>query len=140
MLPKGEKRDGDKDFFSLSFFSLFLQRGRKTEQLFFKLAFKTIILLVQKAVSKNRGWPEPSKFAHLYENLLANCPYKEFFDTASLCDPANADSVRQLTLLEGTAATSFFNATFRSARSRSGNNIMKLCCVVQRIFLPFHFV
>jgi hypothetical protein len=77
-----------------------------------QLIFKAILVLVQKVVSKNNGWPEPSKFAFFYENMLANCPYRQFFDTTSLCDPANAESVRQLSQMDEEEAASFFEATF----------------------------
>jgi hypothetical protein len=85
--------------------------------------FKSCCVLGQKWVSKNGNWPEPSKYAHVYENLLANCPYRKFFDTATLCDPANAKSVRQLSQLQDEdekKAKAFFNATFRS-----GTNVIK---------------
>jgi len=32
--------------------------------------------VAQKLLTKDRGWPVPSKFAHVYENLLSNCPYQ----------------------------------------------------------------
>ena len=32
--------------------------------------------MAQKLLTKDRGWPAPSKFAHVYENLLSNCPYQ----------------------------------------------------------------
>jgi len=73
----------------------------------------TIVVLLQKCFSKRGGWPEPSKFAYFYENLLANCPYKNFFDTASLCDPVNATCVEALSQMEGEEATTFFETTFR---------------------------
>ena len=95
--------------------------------------FKSFIVLGQRWCSKNRGWPEPHKFAYLYENLLANCPYKMFFDTETLCNPANAESVRQLTMMEDEKeAKTFFNATFRSGRSVTGTNAIKtLYCILQ---------
>jgi len=43
----------------------------------------TIVVLAKKWFSKRGGWPEPSKFVYFYENLLANCPYKMFFDVDS---------------------------------------------------------
>ena len=89
--------------------------------------FKSCIVSGQRWCSKNRGWPEPHKFAYLYENLLANCPYKMFFDTETLCNPANAESVQQLTQMEDDEqAKTFFNATFKSARSVAGTNVIKL--------------
>jgi hypothetical protein len=79
-------------------------------------------VLGQRWLSKNKGWPEPSKHAYLYENLLANCPYKMFFDTETLCNPANAESIRHLTQIEDEEqAKTFFNATFRS-----GTNVIRL--------------
>ena len=60
----------------------------------------TIVVLAQKWFSKRGGWPEPSKFAYFYENLLANCPYKMFFDVASLCNPANAALVETMSRME----------------------------------------
>jgi hypothetical protein len=55
------------------------------------------VILGQKLVSGNsNGWPELSKFSYFYEKLLGNCPYRQFFDPTSLCDPANAESVQQL--------------------------------------------
>ncbi len=83
--------------------------------------FKSCFVVGQRCVSKNRNWPEPSKYAHVYENLLANCPYKQFFDTDTLCNPANAESVWQLSQMEDEdEAKAFFNATFRS-----GINVIK---------------
>ncbi len=93
----------------------------------------TIVVLAQKVFSKWGGWPEPSKFAHFYENLLANCPYKNFFDTASLCDPANAAQVEALSRMEDDQATSFFEATFVSRRGgqncqRGAKDVYKTHC------------
>ena len=83
--------------------------------------FKSCCVAGQKCSSKNGNWPEPHKYAHVYEQLLANCPYRQFFDTKTLCDPANAESVRQLSLMEDEEkAKNFFNATFRS-----GTNVIK---------------
>ena len=96
-----------------------------------QLIFKAILVLVQKGVSKNNGWPEPSKFAHFYENLLANCPYRQFFDTATLCDPANAESVRQLSQMDEEEAASFFEATFcgsTTLRRTTSTNVINLFC------------
>ncbi len=76
----------------------------------------TIVVLIQKCFSTRGGWPEPSKFTDFYENLLANCPYKNFFDTATLCDPANAAQVEALSRMEEKEATSFFDTTFRGRR------------------------
>ena len=98
--------------------------------------FKSCCVLGQKWVSKNGNWPEPSKYAHVYEGLLANCPYRQFFDTKTLCDPANAEAVRQLSQMEDEEqAKIFFNATFRS-----GINVIKtLYCelVRQCMQVPF---
>jgi len=76
----------------------------------------TIFVLAQKWFSKRGGWPEPSKFAQFYENLLANCPYKTFFDVASLCDPANAALVETMITMEEKDANTFFEITFRGPR------------------------
>ena len=76
----------------------------------------TLVVLAQKCCSKRGGWPEPSKFAHFYENLLANCPYKTFFDVASLCDPANAALVETMITMEEKDANTFFEITFRGPR------------------------
>jgi len=56
-----------------------------------------------------------------------------FFDTETLCNPANAESVQQLTLMEDEKeAKTFFNATFRSGRSVTGTNAIKtLYCILQ---------
>jgi len=81
----------------------------------------TLVVLAQKFFSKRGGWPEPSKFAYFYENLLANCPYKNFFDTASLCDPANAAQVEALSRMEENEATSFFETTFRGRQCGQGH-------------------
>ncbi len=78
---------------------------------------KSCCILGQKIVKKNGNWPEPHKYAYLYEGLLANCPYRQFFDTDTLCNPANAESVRQLSQLQDEdeeKAKTFFNRTFRS--------------------------
>jgi hypothetical protein len=86
-----------------------------TFYIFKQFIFKSFFVLGQRCCSKNRGWPEPSKHAYLYENLLRNCPYKMFFDTETLCNPANAQSVRELSQMQDEEqAKSFFNATFRS--------------------------
>jgi hypothetical protein len=67
----------------------------------------------------------------VYENLLANCPYKQFFDIDSLCQSANAENVSQLASLarqEDKKAEEFFNLTFRNGNSRSGTNTIKTSC------------
>jgi hypothetical protein len=93
----------------------------------------TLVVLAQKCCSKRGGWPEPSKFTYFYENLLANCPYKHFFDTASLCHPANAAQVEALSRMEENEATSFFETTFRGRQSgrvcqRGAADVYKTFC------------
>jgi hypothetical protein len=93
----------------------------------------TIVVLIQKCFSTRGGWPEPSKFTDFYENLLANCPYKNFFDTATLCDPANAAQVEALSRMEEKEATSFFDTTFRGRQSgrvcqRGAADVYKTLC------------
>jgi len=74
--------------------------------------------MAQKFFTKDKGWPVPSKFAHVYEELLGNCPtaYKRFFDVASLCHSENEANVSKLTKLEGQEADEFFNMTFRQGK------------------------
>jgi hypothetical protein len=84
-----------------------------------QFACKTFVVLGQKLVSGNGdGWPEPHKFALFYEKMLGNCPYRQFFDTTSLCDPANAESVRHLSELRDQEAASFFEETFCGPHSQ----------------------
>jgi hypothetical protein len=68
--------------------------------------------LAQKVFTKDNGWLVPSKFAQLYENLLSNCPYKQFFDTESLCHSDNEKNVSKLLEKQGQEAINFFNARF----------------------------
>jgi hypothetical protein len=101
----------------------------------------TVVVLIQKCFSKRGGWPEPSKFAHFYENLLANCPYKTFFDVASLCDPANAALVETMSRMEEKDATTFFEITFRGPRGgppssqRSAKDVYKTYCKLKNLKL-----
>jgi hypothetical protein len=101
----------------------------------------TIVVLAQKWFSKRGGWPEPSKFAHFYENLLANCPYRNFFDTASLCDPANAALVETMCRMEEKDATCFFEITFKDRRGgppssqRSAKDVYKTYCKLKNLKL-----
>ncbi len=100
----------------------------------------TIVVLAQKWFSKRGGWPEPSKFAYFYENLLANCPYKDFFYTASFCDPANAAHVETLSKMNEHQATSFFEATFLSSRGgqncrRGATDVYKTHCKLKNLKL-----
>jgi hypothetical protein len=83
--------------------------------------------MAQKFFTKDKGWPVPSKFAHVYEELLGNCPtaYKRFFDVASLCHSENEANVSKLTKLEGQEADEFFNMTFCQ-----GKKIIKIYCVI----------
>jgi hypothetical protein len=71
---------------------------------------KRFVVLAQKVFTKDRGWPVPSKFAHIYENLLGHCPYQMFFDTESLCNSDNEKNVTKLLAMQGQEATDFFNA------------------------------
>ena len=94
-----------------------------------QFAGKSLVVLAQKCLSKDGGWPVPSKYAHVYENLLANCPYKHFFDTDTLCNSANAENVSQLSKRDGKDARDFFNATFRNGNGGSGTmNTIKTSC------------
>jgi len=78
--------------------------------------------MCQKLFTKDRGWPVPSKYAYLYENLLGHCPYEVFFDTESLCHKDNATNVSKLGELQGKKAVEFFNVTFRGGcQNKSGN-------------------
>jgi hypothetical protein len=87
------------------------------------------VVLAQRAFTKDRGWPVPSKFADLYDNLLGNCPYQAFFDAESLCHSDNEANVSKLLGLQGQQAADFFNVTFRgNGRNKLGNYIIKLCC------------
>jgi hypothetical protein len=102
----------------------------------------TVVVLIQKCFSKRGGWPEPSKFAYFYENLLANCPYKTFFDVASLCDPANAALVETMSRMEEKDATTFFEITFRGPRGggppsiqRSTKDVYKTFCKLKNLKL-----
>ena len=101
----------------------------------------TIVVLAKKWFSKRGGWPEPSKFAQFYENLLANCPYKTFFDVASLCDPANAALVETMITMGEKDATNFFEITFRGQRSgppsiqRSTKDVYKTFCKLKNLKL-----
>jgi hypothetical protein len=66
---------------------------------------------------------------------LANCPYAPFFDTATLCNPENEETIRQLSQKRGKETINFFNTTFRSAKSVLETNVQKLfvvngCCGV----------
>jgi hypothetical protein len=88
--------------------------------------------MAQKLFTKDRGWPVPSKYAYLYENLLGHCPYEAFFDTESLCHKDNEANVSKLGELQGEKATEFLNVTFRGRQNKSGNKIIKLCCMVQK--------
>jgi hypothetical protein len=86
-----------------------------------------LVVLAQKFFSKDRGWPVPSKFAHIYKNLLGNCPYQAFFDAETLCCLANEANVSKLMELQGQKAAKFFNVTFRgNGRNKLGNKIIKL--------------
>jgi hypothetical protein len=68
----------------------------------------------------------------MYENLMANCPYKHFFDTHSLCQSANAKNVSELSKREGKDTQDFFNATFRNGNGGSGTmNTIKTSCHVK---------
>ena len=90
----------------------------------FKIQYtgKSIVVMCQKLFTKDRGWPVPSKYAYLYENLLGHCPYEVFFDTESLCHKDNEANVSKLGELQGEKATDFFNVTFRGGRqNKSGN-------------------
>jgi len=94
-----------------------------------QFAGESLVVLAQKCLSKDGGWPVPSKYAHVYENLLANCPYKHFFDTDTLCNSANAENVSQLSKRDGKDARDFFNATFRNGNGGSGTmNTIKTSC------------
>ena len=95
----------------------------------FKIQYagKSIVVMCQKLFTKDRGWPVPSKYAYLYENLLGHCPYEVFFDTESLCHKDNEANVSKLGELQGKKAVEFFNVTFRGGRqNKSGNKIIKL--------------
>ena len=90
----------------------------------FKIQYagKSIVVMIQKGFTKDRGWPVPSKYAYLYENLLGHCPYEAFFDTDTLCHKDNATNVSKLGELQGEKATDFFNVTFRGGcQNKSGN-------------------
>jgi hypothetical protein len=59
-----------------------------------------------------------------------------FFDTETVCNPANAESVRQLTQMEDEdTAKTFFNDTFRSGRGIAVTKAIKVfiafCCILQ---------
>jgi hypothetical protein len=86
--------------------------------------------MAQKCLSTDGGWPVPSKYAHVYKNLLANCPYKQFFDIDTLCNSANAENISQLSKREGKDAQDLFNATFRNGNGGSGtmNTVKTSCC------------
>jgi len=93
-----------------------------SQSLKIQYAGKSIVVLIQKVFTKERGWPVPSKYAYLYENLLGHCPYEAFFDTESLCHKDNATNVSKLGELQGEKAVEFFNVTFRGGRqNKSGN-------------------
>ena len=75
----------------------------------------------------------PSKFAHLYENLLEHCPYRQFFDTESLCHSDNEKNVSKLLEKTGQEAVDYFNATFRgSNRIGQRNEIIKTFIVCKK--------
>jgi hypothetical protein len=90
------------------------------------------VVLAQQCFTKDKGWPVPSKFAHLYENLLEHCPYRQFFDTESLCHSDNEKNVSKLLEKTGQEAVDYFNATFRgSNRIGQRNEIIKLLLCVK---------
>jgi len=101
----------------------------------------TIVVLAKKWFSKRGGWPEPSKFVYFYENLLANCPYKMFFDVDALCNPANAALVETMSRMKEKDATNFFEITFRGQRSgppsiqRSAKDVYKTFCKLNNLKL-----
>ncbi len=86
-----------------------------------------MIVLAQKIFTKDKGWPVPSKCAHVYEELLGNCPtaYKRFFDVTSLCHSENEANVSKLMRLQGQEADDFFNTTFCQ-----GKKVIKIYCVI----------
>jgi hypothetical protein len=101
----------------------------------------SFIVMAQKWFSKRGGWPEPSKFAYFYENLLANCPYRNFFDVASLCDPANAALVETMSRMEDKDASIFYDITFRGQRGgppsiqKSTKDVYKTFCKLKNLKL-----